>query len=424
MLPLQKKAANMHHKLASQLSLLLSAILVAAASQLSLLLSAILVAAASQAVAADASNVHFRGSFDNCRIRFEQEKKGHVAFIGGSITEMNGYRPMVCDILKRRFPDTEFTFTDAGISSTCSTTGAFRLAADVLAKGPVDLFFVEFAVNDDQDAGHARRECIRGMEGIIRQCRRYNPAMDIVVTHFTNPSMVETIRKGGTPLSSGSHDVVTKYYNICTIDLAREVAQQIDGGTLTWKQFGGTHPAPHGNKMCADMIDRLMATAWEKPLSGDAKKKPHPMPEKPLDANHYGNGRFIDPARATIRSGWTLHTPDWAKLPGGKRGRFTKEKLLCATEPGATMTLKFTGKAIGAYILAGPDAGAVEAVVDGGEPKTIETYHRYSRGLHYPRTVMFAADLDDSEHTLTLRLLEKTNKSGGAAMRILQFTAN
>ena len=37
---------------------------------------------------------------------------------------------------------------------------------------------------------------------------------------------------------------------------------------------------------------------------------------------------------------------------------------------------------------------------------------------------VFAADLDDSEHTLTLRLLEKTNKSGGTAMRILQFTAN
>ena len=41
------------------------------------------------------------------------------------------------------------------IASTCSTTGAFRLRDDVLIKGPVDLFFIEFAVNDDQDAGHA-----------------------------------------------------------------------------------------------------------------------------------------------------------------------------------------------------------------------------------------------------------------------------
>ncbi|KPK45995.1 MAG: hypothetical protein AMK72_10325, partial [Planctomycetes bacterium SM23_25] len=41
------------------------------------------------------ANVRLRGSMNNCRIRFEQEKKGHVAFMGGSITEMNGYRPMV-----------------------------------------------------------------------------------------------------------------------------------------------------------------------------------------------------------------------------------------------------------------------------------------------------------------------------------------
>jgi len=122
-------------------------------------------------------NVVRRGKLANCRVQFEKKKTGHVAFIGGSITEMNGYRPMVCDLLKKRFAHTKFTFTDAGISSTCSTTGAFRLADHVLAKGPVDLFFIEFAVNDDQDALHARRECIRGMEGIIRHCRKYNPNM-------------------------------------------------------------------------------------------------------------------------------------------------------------------------------------------------------------------------------------------------------
>ena len=96
-------------------------------------------------------DICLRGSLANARLQFERAKKGHVAFIGGSITEMEGYRPMVCGILKRRFPNTEFVFTAAGIASTCSTTGAFRLQSDVLSKGPVDLFFIEFAVNDDQD---------------------------------------------------------------------------------------------------------------------------------------------------------------------------------------------------------------------------------------------------------------------------------
>ncbi|HYW80398.1 MAG TPA: SGNH/GDSL hydrolase family protein, partial [Thermoguttaceae bacterium] len=392
-----------------------------------MLLSVVVLAPCSErATAAEISkNVHDRGSLMNSRVQFEQNKKGHVAFIGGSITEMNGYRPMVCEILERRFPNTEFTFTDAGISSTCSTTGAFRLEEDVLSKGPVDLFFIEFAVNDNQDAAHARRECIRGMEGILRHARAHNPNMDIVITYFTNPEMVETIQNGGEPLSSGSHETVAKHYNISTIDLASEVAQRITAGTLTWKQFGGTHPAPAGNAICAGMIDDLMSVAWKEPLASDAEKVAYQMPEKPLDPGHYGQGRFVDPAAAKIGHGWKLHVPAWKDLPGGFRDRFDAIPLLCTTEPDAELTLEFTGKAIGAYILAGPDAGIVEASIDDGPFVPHDLFHRYSSGLHYPRTVVFNADLAPGKHVLRLRMTDRSNEgSSGTAMRILEFTAN
>ena len=89
-------------------------------------------------------NIHLRGSLTNSKLVFEQSGKGHVAFIGGSITQMNGYRPMVCEFLEQRFPNTAFEFTNAGIASTCSVTGAHRLTRDVLSKGDVDLLFIEF----------------------------------------------------------------------------------------------------------------------------------------------------------------------------------------------------------------------------------------------------------------------------------------
>ena len=375
--------------------------------------------------AAEDPNVRYRGSLDNSRVQFAEHRKGHVAFIGGSITEMNGYRPMVCEILKRRFPDTEFSFTDAGISSTCSTTGAFRLERDVLSKGPVDLFFIEFAVNDDQDAAHAGRECIRGMEGILRHSRAHNPNADIVITYFVNPGMVETIQAGKTPLSIGGHEAVAGHYGISTINLAREVAEQIAAGTLTWKEFGGTHPAPAGNALCAGMINQLMSTAWKYPLPADARKSPHPVPQQPLDENHYGSGRFVDPKHARFESGWKLHVPPWEDLPGNCRSRFAEARLLCADTPGAELTLEFSGKAVGAYVLAGPDAGTVEAAVDGGAFRQVDLFHRFSRGLHYPRTVMFDADLKPGPHTLRLRITDKKNsQSSGHAIRILEFVAN
>lgn len=367
-------------------------------------------------------NIIMGGNFQNARVKFTTEKKGHVAFIGGSITEMNGYRPMVMEILKRRFPETEFVFTDAGISSTCSTTGAFRLQDHVLSKGPVDLFFVEFAVNDDQDAHHAYRECIRGMEGVIRHTRIYNPNADIVMTFFVNPEMMEIWKSGKVPLSASAHTAVAEYYGVPVINLGKETAEQIKAGTMTWKEFGGTHPGVSGNRLCANMIDRLMAKHWDdKPVP--AKMVNHDLPKKPLDEKSYFRGRFMDVAQVDLSGGFSNYIPVWKEIKGSFRDRFGNTKLICADKPGAELTMKFDGMAVGAYVLAGPDAGIVETSVDGGEYKKCDLYHSFSRGLHYPRTVMFDADLPEGSHTLKLRISGET-KSQGNAVRILHFVAN
>jgi len=367
--------------------------------------------------------VCLRGSFQNARNTFERTGKGTVAFLGGSITEMEGYRPMVCDILRKRFPNTAFTFIPAGISSTCSTTGAFRLGADVLGKGHVDLLFVEFAVNDDQDAHHSREMCIRGMEGIVRHARQANPEMDIVMTFFVNEYILKTLQQGKTPLTLEAHSAVAAHYDIPTINLAKEVADEITGGTLTWEKFGGVHPAPFGNAICARMIDELFSRAWAKPFVKGAAVAPNLVPLTPLDPLSYSTGRFVDPHGAQIKQGWTFGVPEWKGLSGGKRARFTSIPMLCATEPGAEAVLVFEGTSVGAYIVAGPDAGIVEVRVDGGPSHAVNLYHAYSKGLHYPRTVMFETDLPPGTHTLTLRVSSETQSAGHAA-RIMQFAVN
>jgi lysophospholipase L1-like esterase len=367
-------------------------------------------------------NVELRDSLDHSRLQFERTKKGRVAFMGGSITEMNGYRPMVCESLKKRFPATVFTFIDAGIASTCSTTGAFRLERDVLSAGPVDLFFIEFAVNDDQDAHHTRAECIRGMEGIIRHARENNPNMDIVVTFFVNEGMLQTLQSGQVPLTVEAHEAVAKQYGVSTINLAREAAEEITAGALTWKQYGGVHPAPYGNAICARMIDELFDRASKQAPPVSAVIPPHPLPAL-LDPFSYTAGRFIDPSAAQLRSGWTLGVPDWKSIPGGTRSRFTSIPILSATEPGAELTLDFEGTTVGAFIVAGPDAGIAEASIDSGPYHPVDLYHAYSKGLHYPRSVLFGSELKPGKHTLSLRLSGET-KSAGHAMRIIQFGAS
>jgi len=376
-------------------------------------------------VGSDTSDtVRFRGSLLNSFHQFSDDKVGHVAFLGGSITEMNGYRPMVEEWLQQRFPETQFTFTNAGIASTCSHTGAFRLNRDVLSHGPVDLLFVEFAVNDDQDARHSADDCVRGMEGIIRHLRVASPKSDVIMIHFVNPEMLATAQSGRTQLSVEQHEKVARHYGVYSINLPAELAKRIATGTITWESFGGTHPGPVGNRMAADLVAQVLTAGWSHAKAEDVPTD-HPIPEQSLLESSFSKGEFLSPDVVKPGEGWKHGIPDWDSIEGSKRERFLGKPLFYSTQPDSTVSLMFTGRAIGAYVLAGPDAGRLEVQIDDGDWKMVELYHNYSSGLHYPRIVMFASDLNLGEHRVTVRLAKANHASSkGTAARILDFTVN
>ena len=365
------------------------------------------------------------GNLENSRIRFTHDKTGNVAFLGGSITEMDGYRPLVCDTLKNRFPETQFNFINAGIGSTCSTTGAFRLENDVLSYGRVDLLFVEFAVNDKGDAFHAARECIRGMEGIVRHARHNNPCMDIVFLYTTDPSSVSDFQNGITPMVIASHHKVAAHYKVSDVYLAREIADLIKAEKLDWNQFGGVHPSLYGNTIYAKRIAKLFDLAWSKPLAENSEPEPYFMPKEPLDEYNYGQGRHIKYEQVYIINDWEIGVPQWENIDGTKEERFCQIPMLSAEKPGATLALSFSGTAVGVYVVAGLDAGMVEFSIDGKPLKKVDLYHPFSDAYHYPRTCIFDADLDPGPHKLTLRVADTQNPaSTGHAARIISFVAN
>ena len=373
----------------------------------------------------DEDNVRLRGHFQNSFHRFARQKKGHVAFLGGSITEMEGYRPRIAAWLQKRFPDTEFQFTNAGISSTCSNTGAFRLHRDVLSQGPVDLLFVEFAVNDDQDAAHTETACIQGMEGIIMHTRKHNPRADIVMAHFVNPGMLQTIAAGKEILSASQHERVARHHQVSSVYLSKEVAARINNTSLTWNEFGGTHPGPVGNQLAADLATTILDEGWRALDAKSVTAAEHISPEEPILSMSYSSGILVSPEAVEEQSGWQFSIPEWNEIPGNKRDRFLKRPMLHSTQSGATADLFFTGTAVGAYVVAGPDAGRLDYRIDDGDWKTVELYHRFSKGLHYPRTVIFEPFLTTGKHQLKVRLADNAHpESKGTAARIIAFTVN
>jgi lysophospholipase L1-like esterase len=353
---------------------------------------------------------------------FEKTKRGRVAFIGGSITQSDGWRKMIYALLAKRFPHTQFDYVTAGLSSTGSTTGAFRLQTDVLSQGKTDLFFIEFAVNDNQDSHRSTTAAIRGMEGLVRHARAHNPNMDILFTYFVNDSHLRDYQAGIIPDEIMSHERVAEFYSLPSINLAHEVADAITGKNYTWQDYGGTHPQAFGQKVYAARVNALFAAAWDRPRTNDV----HPvvMPSDWIDTHSYARGRYL-PAAAIALGDWHRNIPDLSAVPGTLRPTHQGMELIHCESPGVPLTATFSGTAIGAYLLAGPDAGQLEYRIDHAEWKRVDLYHRFSRSLHYPRTIIFDDELVPGNHTIVIRLSRGHHaKSSGTAARLLALVVN
>lgn len=366
-----------------------------------------------------------RGDLLNSRRRFEQDKVGRVAFLGGSITAMKGWRDRVSEELQKRFPDTRFDFIAAGIPSLGSTPHSFRLTRDVLQAGPIDLLFVEAAVNDSGN-GNTDLEQVRGMEGIVRHVRRVSPLTDIVELHFVDPNKATEIREGKTPAVIANHERVADRYAVPSIDLAREVTERIDAGQFDWPHdFKSLHPSPFGHEVYASSILRLLDASWSRDPLPPGRRRAHPWPVQPLDAGSYDRGRLVPPSAADPDSAWTL-VPSWT--PADKvstRAGFVDVPMLVAEKAGAVLKLQFQGNAVGILVVSGPDAGTLASRVDGGEWSTRDLFTRWSSSLHLPWAVVLAADLPEGSHELELRIADTAHPdSKGHALRIVHFLVN
>lgn len=369
--------------------------------------------------------VHYnvRGSLQNSLSKFEKERKARVAFLGGSITEMKGWHNLIEQQLQQRFPATQFEWVEAGISSTGTTPGAFRLQHDILSKGKIDLLFAEAAVNDDTNEFTATEQ-VRGMEGIVRHALNSNPEMDIVMLHFIYDPFIPKIAKKQQPDVILNHERVANHYLIPSINLCQEIGERMQDGEFDWDTFGGTHPKPFGHKFYAAAIGHLFDEMW-KGLSPETSCKAHEIPAEPLDSFCYENGDFLSIEQARSNRGWKIVENWHPDNDASKRQGFVDVPMLEATQPGDQLTLNFKGKAIGIFCVCGPSVGILEYSVDGKPFKEIDMFTNWSRTLYLPWVYMLETELENTDHKLVLRMSKKHNKkSKGYECQIRNFVVN
>jgi hypothetical protein len=159
-----------------------------------------------------------------------------VAYLGGSITAAEGWRPQSLKWFADTYPNVDFQEINAAISGTGSELGVFRLGQDVLQYSP-DLLFVEFAVND-QDESVGRIE--RAMEGIVRQTWQRFPQTEICFIYTLNQHSLPELEAGHDPTAVEAMERVADVYRIPSINFGVPIAKAVLVGKLIMK---GPHPS-------------------------------------------------------------------------------------------------------------------------------------------------------------------------------------
>lgn len=366
--------------------------------------------------------MHRYGHLNNALYRIQKEQKATVAFLGGSITHMKGWRDKVMQYLQEWYPQTKFTFINAGIPSLGSVPHAFRLQQDVLSKGRVDLMFVESAVNDHVNGTTETRQR-KALEGIIRHALRSNPYMDMVLMAFADEDKMADYRLGKIPLEVRVHDDIARHYHLPFIDLAEEVNRRIAQKEFSWEDdFKNLHPSPFGMEIYFNTIKTLLRKEW----IGAAVEKPvRAQLPAPLEKNNYAGEGYVTVNQAANKKGFVVD-PSWKPSDStGVRAGFVNLPVLEGNKPGNGFDFSFQGTSVGIAVLAGPDAGIINYRVDGGPPQKADLYTRWSKNLHLPWYVLLGDDLKKGKHTVHISISQERNRgTKGNAVRIVYFLVN
>ena len=357
------------------------------------------------------SEYHERGGLPNIFAKLHAGDGVRIAYLGGSITAQEGWRPRTLNWFKDQFPAAKIEQINAAIGGTGSDLGVFRLKHDVLDQDP-DLLFVEFAVND---AGAPPEQIHRCMEGIVRQTWTRNPKTDVCFVYTLAGNMLETLKREELPRSMTAMEQIAKHYGIPSINMGVEVARMEKAGTLVFKgelpktdaekaalgnrvvfSPDAVHPYPEtGHQIYLEAVVRSMEKIRTVAQSG-----PHAIPA-PFRADNWEQAKMIPLRQANLSSGWQRLDPGKDTL--AKRFGNRLPEMWKATQPGESISFQFSGTTAKIYDVLGPDCGQVFVKVDGRQPVVKPRFDAYCT-YHRLATLSIAEGVSNTVHQVELTI--------------------
>ncbi len=326
-----------------------------------------------------------------------------IAYLGGSITEAQGWREHSFEFFKEKYPNTIFNQINAAIGGTGSEFGAYRLQEHVLVHKP-DLVFVEFAVNDNIVA---EDKIIQAMEGIVLQIKQNNPETDICFVYTIMEGFLEKEKYGQLPDSKLAMEKVAKHYGIPTINFGYEVSKRVVENSLifTGKHFykdsipvfsaDGVHPFfETGHAIYAEIFERSMEKLLSNylPVADSSAGRLHPSP--------LILSRCVTPDPKYLEGKWSSFNPK--EIEGFEKFSSFLDSIYLPSEESAHLRIEFKGTSIGFVDIIGPEAGALIIEVDGKENSNKVRFDEYGnfRRISY----FLIEDLEDKIHQVVIKI--------------------
>jgi lysophospholipase L1-like esterase len=352
-----------------------------------------------------AIKVQPRGGIGNVLAKIRAGEEVAVAYLGGSITAANGWRPGTTAWLAEKYPGAKFKEIHAAIGGTGSDLGAFRVGRDALQHDP-DLLFVEFAVND----GGAAPEAIwRQMEGIVRQTWRRDPQTDILFVYTIAANMTNDVAAGMCPRSSSAMEMLAEHYAIPSVNFAVPVVELLNQGKLVftaaekpndgkiWFAKDSCHPNPEGHEIYVELLKR----AWSEMES-----------LKPVDHADKLSGCFVEDhweAAKMVPLEESMLSGNWRKLTEEdslqKRFGSRMGQIWRADRPGSAVQFKFRGRIARLYDLLGPDGGQVIVAVNGkSSDKPVPRFDSYCTYHRIASLGVVSGDSMDQVHEVRVEI--------------------
>lgn len=341
-----------------------------------------------------------------------------ITFFGGSITEGAGaskpelcYRSLTMKQLHEDYAGATLAENNSAIGGTGSWLGAFRTKSEALYGGAA-LVFVEFAVND---GSAPEAQVLASMEGIVRQIWSRDSSIDIVFLYTLAKNHMDAYRAGQLPDRVQWHERIAERYGIPSVNMAQYAAQKILAGELTFEEFAkdGVHPTDRGYALYMEALKPFLAAC----KSAGQLKTP---------AVYRDLKKFTCVSPAPMEKAQCVPY-DWAKADAGwKFGQPSPTErffhLAVCDQPGALLTLAFTGSQVGVFDVIGPDTGDLDYSVDQGAWQTLRDFDSYCVNSARPHARPLATGLDPQQrHELRLRVNEKIPENSKGHVARLGF---